>query len=104
MADISQVKLPSGTVYDINDKRITSLGQVSVSLPVASWSSDTQTVTVSGVTSTSILVVTASPTSFEQYADFGVYASAQSTNSVTFSCVTTPTVALTANIMYINLS
>lgn len=104
MADISQIKLPSGTTYDINDKRITSLGQVSVSLPVASWSSDTQTVTVSGVTSTSILVVTASPTSFEQYADFGVYASAQSTNSVTFSCVTTPTVALTANVMYINLS
>lgn len=104
MAGISQIKLPSGTTYDVNDKRITSLGQVSVSLPVASWSSDTQTVTVSGVTSTSILVVTASPTSFEQYTDFGVYASAQSTNSVTFSCVTTPTVALTANIMYINLS
>lgn len=104
MAGISQIKLPSGTTYDVNDKRITSLGQVSVSLPVAGWSSDTQTVTVSGVTSTSILVVTASPTSFEQYADFGVYASAQSTNSVTFNCVTTPTVALTANIMYINLS
>ena len=66
------------------------------------WSSNQQTVTVSGVTSSNYIVVSPAPASYEAYCEAGIYCSAQGSNSLTFKCDTVPSAALTVNIMIIN--
>lgn len=58
-----------------------------------------QTVTVTGVTTTSILIV--SPTGYliDAYGNAEIRATQQGTNSVTFECVTKPTEDITVNIV-----
>lgn len=73
--------------------------KITVSLPVASWSSKTQTVTATGVTAANDLLVSANPSCLEAYNKAGVYASAQAANSITFKCSSVPIVALSANVM-----
>ena len=68
------------------------------SLAVASWSNKSITVTVSGVTSSNLVIVSPAPASATTWANCGVICSSQSTNSLTFTCETTPTSALTANV------
>lgn len=70
------------------------------SLTVAGWSSNSQTVTVSGITASNIVIVSPAPTSYSEYSVCGVYCSAQATNSLTFTCSETPSGALTVNILY----
>ncbi len=71
----------------------------SVSLPVSGWSSKQQTVSVSGVTASNVVIVTASPESYEHYNECAVRCSAQEDGKLTFSCTDTPTSALTANVL-----
>ena len=66
------------------------------------WSSNQQTVTVSGVTSSNYIVVSPAPASYEVYCEAGIYCSAQGSNSLTFKCDTVPSAALTVNIMIVN--
>lgn len=70
-------------------------------LLTAGWNASTkkQTVTVTGVTSTAIIIVTPSPDSYVAYADAGVRCSAQGSGTLTFVCEDVPTEALTANIL-----
>ena len=85
---ITNVKLASGATYT----------QLTVTLTVAGWSDNSQTVTASGVTANNAVVVSPAPSSYLSYGEFGVYCSAQATNSLTFACDSTPDVALTVNI------
>lgn len=106
MANISAIKLPNNVTYDLKDNgalRLTNIFQTSASLSTSGWSSYKQTVTVSGVTSSSAVIVSPAPASFETYGDMGIYCSAQGTNSLTFTCETVPSAALTVNILVINL-
>ena len=66
------------------------------------WTSNQQTVTVSGVTSSNYVVVSPAPASYDDYCEAGIYCSAQGTNSLTFKCDTVPSAALTVNIMIVN--
>lgn len=68
-------------------------------LAVADWSSNTQTVTVSGVTATSVVFVSPAPASASDYASAGILCTAQAANSLTFTCTTTPTNAITVNVV-----
>lgn len=70
-------------------------------LTAAGWNSatKTQSVTVQGVTAQSILIVSASGDSFPVYSRYGVRASAQAANTLTFACEIVPTVDLTANVV-----
>lgn len=61
-----------------------------VTLAAADWSAGTQTVTVSGVTSTGIIFVSPDPTDQAAYTSAGIIATAQSTDSITFTCTSTP--------------
>lgn len=70
-----------------------------VSLPVGSWSSKKQTVSVSGVTSSNNVIVTAAPASYEHYNECAVRCSAQGSGTLTFTCTDTPTSSLTANVL-----
>ena len=71
-------------------------------LTVAGWSGTTQTVSVTGVTTDSILTVTYAPASHDAWLDAGVYCSAQGAGTLTFACDTVPTAALTANIVILS--
>jgi len=68
-------------------------------LASANWFSGSQTITVNGVTSSNLVMVSPAPASVEAYGNARIYCSAQSTNSLTFTCLgTTPSTNLTVNI------
>lgn len=71
----------------------------SITLNAASWASNSQTVTVSGVSTSNIVIVSPSPDSFEAYGEAGVRCSAQANNSLTFTCSDTPSANLTVNVI-----
>ena len=74
---------------------------VSVNLPASGWSSNQQTVAVSGVTaSTEIVVVSYSPGSYQAYTEAGVRATAQGAGSLTFACDEAPSADLVAEVMF----
>ena len=73
----------------------------SITIAVADWNGGTTcTKTVSGLTATSTVWVAPDNASQSDYLTAGVYASAQATDSITFTATTTPTSALTVNVIY----
>lgn len=78
------------------DKHITT----TVTLSSSSWSTSlNQVVSVAGVTADKTVIISPAPASQEAYTKAGVYCSAQAANSLTFTCKTAPTAALTVNIV-----
>lgn len=75
---------------------------VSVSLGASNWSNMEQTVNVGGVTANSTVVVTPAPDSHASYGDAGVYCFAQGNGTLTFKCDSTPSVALTVNVLILD--
>lgn len=71
----------------------------SVSIPTSAWSGTTATVSASAVTATNDVIVAPAPASIGAWAAAGVYCSAQGAGTLTFTCSTVPTAALTANVM-----
>lgn len=70
-----------------------------VTLAAANWSSNTQTVTVSGVKADSVVFVSPAPASASDYASAGILCTAQAADSLTFSCATTPSNTITVNVV-----
>lgn len=68
-------------------------------LAVADWSNNTQTVTVTGVTASNIVFVSPAPASASDYASAGIICTAQGTDSLTFTCTTVPSNAITVNVV-----
>lgn len=63
-----------------------------ITLTVAGWSSNTQTVSVTGVTSSSINIISIQdPVMGSRWGDAKIYATSQATDSITFECENTPT-------------
>lgn len=70
------------------------------SLTTSGWSSSmTQTVSVSGVTSSNTVVVSPAPASYAAYTEANVRCTAQASGKLTFTCDTVPTAALTVNVL-----
>ena len=74
----------------------------SATLTTSGWSGMTQTVSVSGVTANSTVVVTPAPASHTAYCESGVYCSAQANGTLTFKCTDTPSANLTVNVLILN--
>ena len=72
---------------------------IQVTLLANWWSSNTQTVTATWVTTTNSVVVSPDPSSFSDYTEAVIYCSAQSTNSLTFTCTDEPSNDITVNVM-----
>ena len=74
---------------------------VSVTLRASGWNANTktQTVSVSGVTATGNLIITAAPDSYMAYAEAGVRCTAQGAGTLTFACETVPTADVAANVL-----
>lgn len=68
-------------------------------LDSANWSDSSQTVTVSGVTADNIIFVSPAPASAADYASAGIICTAQATNSLTFTCESTPNTNISVNIV-----
>ena len=66
------------------------------------WTSNQQTVNVTGVTASNYVIVSPAPASYEAYCEAGIYCSAQASGTLTFKCDTAPTSSLTVNIMIVN--
>lgn len=72
------------------------------SLTVAGWTNNTQTVSAAGVTATNTVIVAPAPESIVAWAAAGVICTAQAAGSLTFTCTTAPTEALTANVLILD--
>ena len=70
-----------------------------VSIATSAWSGGTATVSASAVTASNDVIVTPAPASMAAWAAAGVYCSAQGAGTLTFTCSTAPSAALTANVM-----
>lgn len=82
----------------------TNLGAVSATsrstvLYAVNWASQSQTLTVTGVSASNIVIVSPAPASYEAYGEAGVRCSAQASNSLTFTCTDTPSANLTVNVV-----
>lgn len=84
-----------------NDSGFVAVDTITVTLTVAGWSSDAQTVTATGVTSSNTVIVSPSPSNMEDYTDAGIVCTAQGTNTLTFECDTTPSSAIDVNVVII---
>lgn len=90
---------PQPTAADIGAVTQTT---TTITLASTDWSSHTQTKTVSGVTADNTVIVSPVSTSAADYAAAEVYCTAQTANSLTFSCTTDPTNNLSVNIVILN--
>ena len=68
-------------------------------LTAAGWSNGSQTVTVTGMTATGVVLVSPDPTDQSAYTSAGIWATAQAANSLTFTATTTPSADIDVNVV-----
>lgn len=77
----------------------THTSTTTATLTTSGWSNNTKTVNVSGVTASNTVVVSPAPSSVSDYAAAGIYCSAQASGTLTFTCTTVPSAAITVNVL-----
>lgn len=70
-----------------------------ITLTAAGWSSNTQTVNVTGMTADGVVLVSPDPTDQADYTSAGIICSAQAAGTLTFTCSTTPSADLSVNVV-----
>lgn len=95
-----QVELDSETATRLTNALPTA---VTVTLTVAGWSNKTQSVQVINMNTTKSVVVQASDSSRDAYADAGIKCTAQSTNTLTFTCENVPSQAIQVNVLHMGV-
>ena len=75
---------------------------ITVTLTSAWWSSKSQTVSATWVTASNTVIVSPAPSSLSDYITDWVYCSAQWSGTLTFTCSTTPSSAITVNVVIID--
>ena len=83
---------------DVENKAAATVSRTGT-LTAANWSGKVQTVAVSGVTTSSNIIVTAYPSSYIAYAEAGVRCTSQGSGVLTFQCEDTPTQTLYFNVL-----
>lgn len=68
-------------------------------LVAASWSSNSQTINVTGVTASNNVIVAPAPASQADYTSAGIICTAQGAGTLTFTCTSTPASDLTVNVL-----
>lgn len=66
------------------------------------WSSDSQTVSCSPVTASNDVIVAPAPASAADYAAAGIVCTAQGSGTLTFTCTTAPSSAITVNVLVLS--
>lgn len=70
-----------------------------VTLAAADWSSNTQTVSVTGMTATGVVMVSPDPTDQSAYTSAGILCTAQAAGSLSFTCDTVPSGDIDVNVV-----
>lgn len=91
-------------IDDLAYRKQDNLIPLTITLTASGWSNNTQTVTATGVDSSSVVIVTPAPASISDYTSAGIYCSAQGTNTLTFTCATVPTSAITVNVLIVPIT
>ena len=93
--------ISSWTVTSVNyySANITRHSTITVTLTSAWWSSNSQTVSATGVTASNTVIVSPAPSDIADYADCGVYCSAQASGTLTFGCDTAPSGDIVVNVL-----
>lgn len=91
-------EVQNGAWVQVNTQPGATTPSTMPTLTVAGWSSNTQTVTVNGVTTTNNVLVAPTPASAADWTSAGVICTAQGTDSLTFTCQTTPSNDITVNV------
>lgn len=89
----------SGTTQILNKPTIPSIQSTQATLTTSGWSSNQQTVSVAGITTTSIVITTCAASNRQAWLDAEVYCSAQGTGTLTFTCSETPSENIIVNIV-----
>lgn len=74
----------------------------SIFLLASNWSNMTQTVNIESVTENNSIFPAPAPENFMAYCEAGIYCSAQSDGTLTFTCTDTPSVDLVINVMVLD--
>lgn len=100
---------PDGVTVVINEGIISAISSSSseeinytaqsITINTNSWSNNTATASVSNMTPVKEVIVSPDSNSLAEWDKSRVYCSSQSANSLIFSCTTTPTATITANIL-----
>lgn len=106
-SSLGLVKPDNSTITIAADGTISSSGggggttatTATATLTAAGWSNNTQTVSVAGVSASNVVIVTYAPASKSAWTAADIYCSAQGSGTLTFTCATTPTVAINANVL-----
>lgn len=106
LADTTNATQGQVLTLDANNNAVwqtpsTAVTTASATLAVADWSSNTQTITVNGVTSSNVVIVSPQPLSATDYAAAGILCTGQAANSLTFTCTATPSTAISLSIVII---
>ena len=72
---------------------------ITVTLAAANWSNNEITVSATGVTASNTVIVSPAPSDIADYADCGVYCSAQGSGTLTFGCSDTPSGDIVVNVL-----
>lgn len=75
---------------------------ITVTLASASWSSQSITVSATGVTASNTVIVSPNPSDYSDYTDAEIYCSAQGSGTLTFTCGTTPSNDIDVNVVILN--
>lgn len=78
---------------------VTHHATTTATLASTGWTSNTYTASVTGVTASNTVIVSPDPASYSDYVSAGIYCSAQASGTLTFKCTTTPTSAITVNVV-----
>lgn len=70
-----------------------------ITLTSAGWSSNTQTVNVTGITATGVVLVSPDPTDQADYTSAGILCTAQAAGTLTFTCDTVPSGDIDVNVV-----
>lgn len=73
--------------------------KATVTLAVADWSDNSQTVSVTGITSDGVVLVSPVPTDQSAYTTAGIICTAQGSGTLTFTCSATPIAAIDVNVV-----
>lgn len=77
------------------------LDSATVEITVANWDSGTTVdKAVTGITATNIIWVAPAPASYDKFVEFGIRATAQTTNQITFTADATPDVTINLNVVF----
>lgn len=97
------LRLNNGGMINVPQNTTGTMAVISVNttvtLAVADWSSNTQTVSVTGMTADGVVMVSPTPANQSAYTDAGILCTAQAAGSLTFTCDTVPSADITVTVV-----